>query len=123
LKLEWTRTDDEEKAFRLMVEKVRRYWERHLATICELQWMPLISKPGIRLADAAKDHAHPAGSTRMGTARSNSVVDPNLMVHCIPNLSVASSSVFPSSGVANPTLTIMQLAMRASDRVAKLLAS
>jgi choline dehydrogenase-like flavoprotein len=38
-----------------------------------------------------------------------------LRVHRIANLSVASASVFPSSGSANPTFTIMHLAMRAAD--------
>jgi GMC oxidoreductase len=122
LRLEWTKTDAEEKTFRIMVEKIGSYWRRHLAKVCELQWNLLISKPDSRLADAAEDLAHPAGSTRMGTTSSNSVVDSNMVVHRLPNLSVVSSSVFPTSGSANPTLTVMQLAMRAADALAGRLA-
>jgi choline dehydrogenase-like flavoprotein len=55
----------------------------------------------------------------MGTNPLDSVVDPCLRVHRVPNLSVVSASVFPSSGSANPTLTIMLLAMRAADMLAR----
>ena len=68
------------------------------------------------MVDSAIDLAHPAGSTRMGINPRHSVVDPRLRVHRISNLSVASASVFPSSGSANPTLTIMLLAIAARCR-------
>lgn len=121
-RLEWTKTDVEEKTFRIMVEKVDTYWRRHLASFCELEWSSAVLRPDGRLADAAEDLAHPAGSTRMGTTPFNSVIDSNLVVHRIPNLAVVSSSVFPTSGSANPTLTVMQLAMRAADALARRLA-
>jgi choline dehydrogenase-like flavoprotein len=54
----------------------------------------------------------------MGDDPATSVVDRQLRVHAISNLSVASASAFPSSGSANPTFTIMQLAMRAADAIA-----
>jgi choline dehydrogenase-like flavoprotein len=38
-------------------------------------------------------------------------------VHSLSNLFVAGSSVFPSSGAANPTLTIVQLALRLADHL------
>ncbi|NPC57476.1 GMC oxidoreductase [Caenimonas soli] len=119
LNLEWTKTAAEEKSFRTMVEKIRRYWDRHLARVCELEWKPEALNPELRIVDSAGDHFHPAGSTRMGRDPSDSVVDSHLRVHRIPNLSVASASVFPTSGSANPTLTVMCLAMRAADALAK----
>jgi choline dehydrogenase-like flavoprotein len=45
------------------------------------------------------------------------VVDPNLKVHGTGNLYVAGSSVFPTSGIANPTLTILALVMRLADHL------
>jgi choline dehydrogenase-like flavoprotein len=119
LNLEWKKTAAEEKSFRTMVAKIRRYWDRHLARICELEWEPEALNPELRMVDSAGDLFHPAGSTRMGTNPSDSVVDSHLRVHRVPNLSVASASVFPTSGSANPTLTIMCLAMRAADAHAK----
>ena len=118
LRLEWEKTDAEEKVFRTMVRKIDRYWNENLAGVCELDWIPEATNPELRMVDFASDTAHPAGSTRMGVNPCDSVVDPRLRVHRIPNLSVASASVFPSSGSANPTLTIMLLAMRAADTLA-----
>jgi choline dehydrogenase-like flavoprotein len=102
-----------------MVEKIDRYWKAHLSQICDLQWRPEVLNSEVGMAGLSMDLAHPAGTTRMGTSPSDSVVDPNLRVHRIPNLSIASASVFPSAGSANPTLTIMYLAMRAADALAK----
>ncbi|MFD1515514.1 GMC family oxidoreductase [Halomarina rubra] len=58
---------------------------------------------------------HHMGTTRMGTDPATSVVDAELRAHDHPNLSVVSSSVFPTSGAMNPTLTIAALALRAAD--------
>jgi choline dehydrogenase-like flavoprotein len=45
------------------------------------------------------------------------VVDEHCCVHGIENLYVAGSSVFPTSGYTNPTLTIVALAIRMADRL------
>ena len=59
------------------------------------------------------------GTTRMGQSASTSVVDADCRVHGYDNLFVAGSSVFPSGGgSANPTLTIVALALRLADRLA-----
>jgi choline dehydrogenase-like flavoprotein len=49
------------------------------------------------------------------------VVDENLAVHGVKNLFVASSSVFPTAGQANPTFMIVVLALRLADRLQPLL--
>ncbi|MDL0141315.1 MULTISPECIES: GMC family oxidoreductase [Halobacterium] len=61
---------------------------------------------------------HHMGTTRMGTDPAESVVDPRLRTHDLSNLSVASSSVFPTAGAMNPTLTIAALALKAADHIA-----
>jgi choline dehydrogenase-like flavoprotein len=118
LRLEWEKTDEEEKTIRMALEKIDHYWSRHLSHVSLLKWNPEVLNPEVRLVDLTEDQCHPAGSTRMGMNPSDSIVDPHLRVHRISNLSVASASTFPSSGSANPTLTIMQLAMRAADGLA-----
>ncbi len=60
---------------------------------------------------------HLMGTTRMGTSPSTSVVDKDCRVHGYGNFHVAGSSVFPTSGYANPTLTIVALALRLADRL------
>jgi GMC oxidoreductase len=61
---------------------------------------------------------HTLGTTRMGEDASRSVVDGDCRVHGYANLYVAGSSVFPSGGYANPTITIVALALRLADRLA-----
>ncbi|MFC9999024.1 GMC oxidoreductase [Nocardia sp. NPDC127526] len=63
------------------------------------------------------DWAHPTGSTRMSTDPRTGVVDPDCRVHDIDNLYIAGSSVFPTNGHANPTLTIVALAVRLADHL------
>jgi len=60
---------------------------------------------------------HFMGTTRMGTSPSDSVVDSDCRVHGYNNLFVAGSSVFPTSGYANPTFTIVGLSLRLADRL------
>jgi len=49
------------------------------------------------------------------------VVNENCQLHGISNLFIGGSSVFPTSGSANPTLTIVALAVRLADHVKNLL--
>ena len=64
---------------------------------------------------------HHMGTTRMGTVIAESVVDPSCRVHGIHNLHVAGSSVFPTCGAANPTYTLVALAIRLADHLDGLL--
>lgn len=63
---------------------------------------------------------HPGGSTRMATSASGGVVDRDLRVFGLDNLSVFSTSTFPSGGGANPTMMMIMAALRACDRIAPL---
>ena len=60
---------------------------------------------------------HHIGTTRMHVDPKQGVVDPDCRVHGLANLYVAGSSVFPTSGYANPTLTIVALALRLADHL------
>ena len=60
---------------------------------------------------------HMMGSTRMGNDPGESVTDSWGRVHGIDNLYVAGSSLFPAAGAANPTLTIVALALRLADHL------
>jgi choline dehydrogenase-like flavoprotein len=60
---------------------------------------------------------HHMGTTRMASDPKQGVVDADCRVHGIANLYVAGSSVFPSCGPVNPTLTIVALALRMADHI------
>ena len=60
---------------------------------------------------------HHMGTTRMHSDPSLGVVDENCRVHGIANLYVAGSSVFPTGGANNPTLTIVALTLRLADHL------
>lgn len=66
---------------------------------------------------------HHMGTTRMHIDPKQGVVDENCRVHGVANLFIAGSSVFPTGGDANPTLTIIALAIRLADQVKKVMAS
>lgn len=60
---------------------------------------------------------HHMGGTRMHKKPEFGVVDENCKVHGLDNLYISGTSIFPTSGLANPTLTLMALALRLSDEV------
>lgn len=62
---------------------------------------------------------HHMGTTRMASNPRYGVVDADCRVHGLENLYVAGSSVFPTGGAVNPTLTLVALALRLSDHLAK----
>jgi choline dehydrogenase-like flavoprotein len=65
---------------------------------------------------------HHMGTTRMHRDSAHGVVDENCRVHAMANLYVAGSSVFPTGGASNPTLTIVALALRLADHLKQQLA-
>lgn len=64
---------------------------------------------------------HHMGTTRMHVDAKKGVVDENSRVHGTVNLFVAGPSVFPTGGYANPSLTIVALAVRLADHIKKLI--
>lgn len=63
----------------------------------------------------AKWASHNIGTTRMSDDPATGVVDAQCKVHGVSNLFVAGSSVFPTAGASNPTLTIVALALRLAE--------
>jgi len=60
---------------------------------------------------------HHMGTTRMAADARHGVVDPDSRLHGVRNLWVAGSSVFPHGGYANPTLTMVALAVRLAEHL------
>lgn len=66
---------------------------------------------------AVKGSYHHIGTTRMSNNPRQGVVNEHCQVHGVGNLYVAGSSVFPTSGLSNPTLTIVALAIKLADEI------
>jgi choline dehydrogenase-like flavoprotein len=64
---------------------------------------------------------HAMGTTRMADGPADGVVDADCRVFGVDNLYMAGSSVFPTGGAANPTLTIVALSLRLADHLAEVL--
>ena len=60
------------------------------------------------------------GGCRMGSTADDSVTNEYGCTWDIPNLWICDGSLFPTSGGANPSLTIQALACRTGDRIAEL---
>jgi choline dehydrogenase-like flavoprotein len=60
---------------------------------------------------------HHLGTARMGSDVRTSVVDLNCRIHGVDNLYVAGGALFPTSSQANPTLTIVALALRLAEHL------
>jgi choline dehydrogenase-like flavoprotein len=60
---------------------------------------------------------HHIGTTRMHADPTLGVVDADCRLHEVGNVYVAGSSTFPTGGYANPTLTIVALAIRLADHL------
>ncbi len=65
------------------------------------------------------DRAHQLGSMRMAHDEAMGAVDPDCRVFGTDNLYIAGSSVFPTGGHANPTFTIIALAIRLAEHIAE----
>ena len=64
-----------------------------------------------------ESEAHIQGTLRMGRDPADSVIDADQVHHGVRNLVVVGTSVFPSCGVANPSLTAAALSLRAASRL------
>lgn len=69
------------------------------------------------LLDGVTGGCHHMGTTRMSDSPRDGVVDKNSKIHGIDNVYVAGSSVFPTVGWANPTMTIVALTLRLADHL------
>jgi hypothetical protein len=60
---------------------------------------------------------HHIGTARMGRDPRTSVVNADCRLHALDNLYIASAAVFPTSSQANPTLTVVALALRLAQHL------
>jgi choline dehydrogenase-like flavoprotein len=113
--VDWKISDAETSTLR----RFAGYLREHLASFdsVEMHWNEDLLNGSGELS-GIEDVFHAMGGTQMGLDPHTSVVDTDLTVHGIANLSVASASVFPTGGSPLPTLPLMALSLRLADRIA-----
>jgi choline dehydrogenase-like flavoprotein len=84
-----------------------------------LDYLGDVADRGISVQAQALDGYHQVGTTRMGLDPAESVVDSDCCVHGLPNMFIASSSVFPTTGSANPTFSTVALSLRLANHIAE----
>lgn len=120
--LDWRFSALDKHSIKVLMETVKSEYQRlGWGDVAPAKWL---SEDSTLWATDPLISAHPIGGyhhmggTRMGDNPQSSVVDRDCRLHDSPNLYIASSSVFPTSGWANPTVTIMALADRLGDHLA-----
>jgi choline dehydrogenase-like flavoprotein len=114
--LDWQITDHEVHTLNVFARALADEFDRLDLADLDLSSFPLPTDPA-RLDDHVNDSYHHMGSTRMHSDPRRGVVDGECRVHGIENLYLASSSVFPTGGFSNPTLTLLALTFRLADRL------
>ena len=116
--LTWHISDLEIATIRQYVSIVRQaFAERGIADI-----VPDADLQNDRIYEKLSDQFHHCGGTRMASRSRDGVVDLDLRLNGVKNAFVCSSSVFPCSGIAGPTHTIVALAARLGEHLDTLLA-
>ncbi len=81
-------------------------------------WRPELFSQDAPLS-GIEDARHAMGGACMGLDPRQSVVSPELQVHGLANLSIASAATFPNGGPPLPTLPLMMLSLRLADRIVR----
>jgi choline dehydrogenase-like flavoprotein len=111
--LDWHTTSADQKGVRLAASfAIDEFRRLGIGQILEAEWMAGADWPG-NLAGGP----HHMGTTRMAVDPGSGVVDKDCKVFGVEGLYIAGSSVFPTGGHANPTLSILALALRLADHV------
>ena len=121
ISLDWRFSELDKRSLRVMATELdHELRQRGAGTVAPAEWL-LGQGSDWQSDELMGQHAfggyHHIGTTRMSDHPRSGVVDANCRVHGMENLYIAGSSVFPTSGWANPTLTILALAHRLADHL------
>ena len=111
-KIDWRVGDLEWRTVKRMVEVVSAEFARARLPVPRTN-EEVFEGGTLRLPDVA----HPTGTTRMSVTPAAGEGDRHCAVHGVAGLYIAGSSIFPTSGHANPTQMIVALAIRLADHL------
>ncbi|WP_404783319.1 FAD-dependent oxidoreductase [Altericista sp. CCNU0014] len=112
--VDWRWGEAERHAMQSYRHLFDRQWHRW--NMGKLQWQCNFERSS-NWQTLARDIYHPMGGARMSADPSRGVVSPNLQLHGIANLHIASCAVFPTGGSSNPTMTMMAMTLKLADRL------
>ena len=116
--LDWRLTEQDKTSFLSIAKLAKVHFEKEQGTELVLErWITDESMDWTRFINHDGHYGHHMGTTKMGINQNDSVVDQNCKVHGLKNLYIAGSSVFPTFGFANPTLTIVALSIKLADHL------
>ena len=117
VRLDWRLTDLDFASFSRSVRQYAR--ALGAADLGRIEIAPWLLEKPLSWWSNVEAGWHHMGTTRMADQPTNGVVDGACKVFSLDNLFVAGSSVFTTSGFINPTLTIVALALRLAEYVAR----
>jgi choline dehydrogenase-like flavoprotein len=119
--LDWQLTTFEKRSIRVGALEVGKHFARQDFGRVKLHDWVLQEDAEFPTVDSGLHNVggyHHMGTTRMAASAMDGVVDGNCRTFEHANLYIAGSSVFRTGGQANPTFTIVQLALRLGDHLA-----
>jgi choline dehydrogenase-like flavoprotein len=120
VRVDWRIADLERRTVAHFTGRIREMFARQ-------GWGALVPIAGLDesgglTAEHMMESYHHIGATRMSATAATGTVDADCRVHQLANLHVCGASVMPTGGHANPTFTIVALALRLADRIGRLAA-
>jgi len=109
----WTLSPEDKKTVRRVALAMAKNFAS--AGLGFVKLHPAITNESLEMA--VSPHAHHMGTTRMASKPANGAVDSNCKLFGVRNLYIAGSSVFSTGGGGNPTMPLIQLALRLSDHL------
>jgi choline dehydrogenase-like flavoprotein len=120
--VDWRLTNLERYSVNIFVKQLASEFSRldlGRVELADFQW----PDDPLQFGRVLHDSNHHMGTTRMSDSPKTGVVNSDCKVHDVNNLFIGSSSVFPTGGYSNPTLTTIALTIRLADHLKNLLNS
>ena len=108
--IQWFFGDDTIHTFKTYCNILESEFKR--LDIGKIEWDTWVNQDNETIRQHLQDAYHHMGTTRMSTTRDTGVVNSDCRMHDVGNVYITGSSIFPTSGHSNPTLTFMALALR-----------
>jgi choline dehydrogenase-like flavoprotein len=111
VKLDWRLRDEDRHSLHRSIELIGLYLGQHgwgRGAVDEALWDSWLETGG---------GSHHMGTTRMHDDPKQGVVDADCRVHSVANLYIGGSSVYPTTGFANPVMTTLALTLRLGEHL------